>query len=321
MSQQSGNGFFPPATGPDDTKLQYTFNSKVMVAAIIILFFVVFFILLLHVYAKWFWHRSSTSVYIRRGIASARTAVSTSVHTGLDAAIIAQLPTFTYKAAMAASANNLEAGYDESMVPLLECAVCLSEFQENEKGRMLPSCRHTFHTECIDMWLFSHSTCPLCRSVVLPASAANSNEQPQGEEQEAMGPSLNTEGNHTIASNAVQLPCNVLFWGNEARVTSTQEPSSSAMSISSSPSSAPPRTRALPQIMIDIPPIEAGIILTISTPGRRSSSKSTQCHTDQAACSSQQQTLKSPAGLRASLKRMLSRQSSRHMEGNEGSPK
>ncbi|KAJ7528733.1 hypothetical protein O6H91_15G016500 [Diphasiastrum complanatum] len=45
----------------------------------------------------------------------------------------------------------------------IECAVCLTEFQDNENIRMLPKCGHSFHPDCIDMWLFSHTTCPLCR--------------------------------------------------------------------------------------------------------------------------------------------------------------
>lgn len=48
----------------------------------------------------------------------------------------------------------------------MECAVCLCEFQENQKARILPNCKHSFHIECIDMWFFSHSTCPLCRAKV-----------------------------------------------------------------------------------------------------------------------------------------------------------
>ncbi|CAK7352494.1 unnamed protein product [Dovyalis caffra] len=49
-----------------------------------------------------------------------------------------------------------------------ECAVCLSVFEEGEEVRQLPSCKHSFHAPCIDMWLFSHSDCPLCRSRVDP---------------------------------------------------------------------------------------------------------------------------------------------------------
>lgn len=48
------------------------------------------------------------------------------------------------------------------------CAVCLSEFEENEIGRIIPKCNHSFHVGCIDMWFYSHVTCPLCRSEVKP---------------------------------------------------------------------------------------------------------------------------------------------------------
>ncbi|GLJ38568.1 hypothetical protein SUGI_0786360 [Cryptomeria japonica] len=48
----------------------------------------------------------------------------------------------------------------------LRCAVCLCEFEEEETGRLLPNCNHSFHLECIDMWFSSHSTCPICRAAV-----------------------------------------------------------------------------------------------------------------------------------------------------------
>ncbi|KAF8401060.1 hypothetical protein HHK36_014363 [Tetracentron sinense] len=51
-----------------------------------------------------------------------------------------------------------------------ECAVCLSVFEDDEDVRQLPRCNHSFHAPCIDMWLYSHSDCPLCRAIVeLPA--------------------------------------------------------------------------------------------------------------------------------------------------------
>lgn len=49
-----------------------------------------------------------------------------------------------------------------------ECAVCLSVFEEGEELRQLPKCKHSFHAPCIDMWLYSHMDCPLCRSPVEP---------------------------------------------------------------------------------------------------------------------------------------------------------
>ncbi|KAM7513026.1 hypothetical protein LguiB_011901 [Lonicera macranthoides] len=49
-----------------------------------------------------------------------------------------------------------------------ECPVCLSVFEEGEEVRQLPRCKHSFHAPCIDMWLYSHFDCPLCRSPVEP---------------------------------------------------------------------------------------------------------------------------------------------------------
>jgi len=44
-----------------------------------------------------------------------------------------------------------------------DCPICLGEFVEGEKVRVLPECNHGFHLECIDEWLVSHSSCPMCR--------------------------------------------------------------------------------------------------------------------------------------------------------------
>ncbi|MED6143421.1 hypothetical protein PIB30_005995 [Stylosanthes scabra] len=46
----------------------------------------------------------------------------------------------------------------------LECAVCLTEFTGNDTLRLLPHCNHVFHPPCIDAWLSSHVTCPVCRA-------------------------------------------------------------------------------------------------------------------------------------------------------------
>ncbi|KAJ4775465.1 Ring-h2 finger protein atl8 [Rhynchospora pubera] len=50
-----------------------------------------------------------------------------------------------------------------------ECAICLGEFAEGERIRVLPPCGHGFHVVCIDTWLGTHPSCPSCRSVpVIP---------------------------------------------------------------------------------------------------------------------------------------------------------
>lgn len=46
----------------------------------------------------------------------------------------------------------------------LECAVCLTDFKDDDTLRLLPKCSHVFHPQCIDSWLASHVTCPVCRA-------------------------------------------------------------------------------------------------------------------------------------------------------------
>ncbi|KAI4381096.1 hypothetical protein MLD38_007205 [Melastoma candidum] len=70
---------------------------------------------------------------------------------GVDQSFIDMLPVFHYKAIQG------------KKVESFDCAVCLCEFEPEDKLRLLPKCSHAFHVECIDTWLLSHSTCPLCR--------------------------------------------------------------------------------------------------------------------------------------------------------------
>ncbi|KAL1187911.1 RING-H2 finger protein ATL66 [Cardamine amara subsp. amara] len=44
-----------------------------------------------------------------------------------------------------------------------ECCICLGGFEEGEKMKVLPPCRHCYHCECVDRWLRTESSCPLCR--------------------------------------------------------------------------------------------------------------------------------------------------------------
>ncbi|XP_020182401.1 RING-H2 finger protein ATL78-like [Aegilops tauschii subsp. strangulata] len=52
------------------------------------------------------------------------------------------------------------------------CAICLSEFVDGEKVRVLPLCRHGFHVRCVDAWLVSHGSCPTCRRPVIEKGAS-----------------------------------------------------------------------------------------------------------------------------------------------------
>lgn len=62
----------------------------------------------------------------------------------------------------------------DGLIEGTECAVCLSEFEENEALRLLPKCSHAFHLPCIDTWLKSHSSCPLCRAIIITNTTSSS---------------------------------------------------------------------------------------------------------------------------------------------------
>ncbi|KAL3845727.1 hypothetical protein ACJIZ3_003130 [Penstemon smallii] len=53
-----------------------------------------------------------------------------------------------------------------------QCSVCLGDYQAEDRLQQIPACGHTFHMDCIDLWLATHTTCPLCRQSLLPSTKA-----------------------------------------------------------------------------------------------------------------------------------------------------
>jgi len=43
------------------------------------------------------------------------------------------------------------------------CAICRIDLQQNEIIRKINSCGHIFHHNCLDNWLKTNHTCPICR--------------------------------------------------------------------------------------------------------------------------------------------------------------
>ncbi|RCV06864.1 hypothetical protein SETIT_1G197600v2 [Setaria italica] len=82
---------------------------------------------------------------------------------GVDPELLRSLPVTAYRAAAAQGSKEEGAA--------AECAVCLAELEDGEAARFLPRCGHGFHAECVDMWLASHTTCPLCRLTVAKPDA------------------------------------------------------------------------------------------------------------------------------------------------------
>lgn len=75
---------------------------------------------------------------------------------GLDEQFIRSITVFKYKRG-------------DGLVESTDCAVCLTEFKEEESLRLMPNCQHAFHPPCIDTWLRSHSNCPICRASMIGA--------------------------------------------------------------------------------------------------------------------------------------------------------
>ncbi|WOL18241.1 RING-H2 finger protein ATL16-like [Canna indica] len=83
---------------------------------------------------------------------------------GLEESAIRAIPTFRYRARSAIDGGRAGAR------SFHECAVCLTEFREDERIKLLPACLHVFHIDCIDTWLQGNANCPLCRSSIAAPS-------------------------------------------------------------------------------------------------------------------------------------------------------
>jgi hypothetical protein len=96
---------------------------------------------------------------------------------GLEEAAIRRIPTFRYRhgarhhLVLTSSEANNNNKDKQAAAAAAECAVCLADFRDGERLRVLPPCLHAFHIDCIDAWLQSAATCPLCRAAVSDPAA------------------------------------------------------------------------------------------------------------------------------------------------------
>ncbi|XWS18478.1 hypothetical protein CRYUN_Cryun32bG0046900 [Craigia yunnanensis] len=178
----------------DDDDRKFGVSRKIMLAAIASLLGVVMLIIFLHLYARYLMRRQE-----RRRLAvlySQRTQIApideSSINeppkSGLDPLVIASLPTFTYKI------TTCQVDQDEPT----ECSVCLGTITEESKVRLLPNCKHMFHVECIDTWLGSHTTCPICRTVAEPTVQAPENKE-LGSRVQPTAPPIEENVSHSAA--------------------------------------------------------------------------------------------------------------------------
>jgi hypothetical protein len=52
----------------------------------------------------------------------------------------------------------------------LDCAICLDVFEHGVVCSEVSECHHLFHRDCIDVWMKTKTTCPMCRSDIVAGS-------------------------------------------------------------------------------------------------------------------------------------------------------
>lgn len=72
------------------------------------------------------------------------------------------------------------------------CAVCLEDYVDNDKLRILP-CSHAYHTKCIDPWLTKNRrVCPVCKRKVITGDERPSDLDTDSEDESS--PLINSDG-------------------------------------------------------------------------------------------------------------------------------
>lgn len=157
----------PPPSPASHRSNGFNLNDKVSpsVLLIIIILAIIFFISgLLHLLVRYLLRPPTRDPdYEMENVTALQGQLQQLFHlhdSGVDQSFIDTLPVFNYKAIIGVKSP-------------FDCAVCLSEFEAEDKLRLLPKCSHAFHMDCIDTWLLSHSTCPLCRASLIPDFSSN----------------------------------------------------------------------------------------------------------------------------------------------------
>lgn len=158
----------PIKTPPSSTHLHSSHNSNFPIIVVAIIGILATALLLLGYYIFVIkcclnWHR----IDILRRFSLSRNRrrddpligyIPTIENRGLEESVIRSIPIFQFEKAQKED--------PEKGSIFCECAVCLNEFHEAEKLRIIPNCGHVFHIDCIDIWLQNNANCPLCRTSI-----------------------------------------------------------------------------------------------------------------------------------------------------------
>ncbi|XP_076919686.1 RING-H2 finger protein ATL38-like [Bidens hawaiensis] len=155
----------PPSTvsPPPQSKPKINLKLVILLACLITSFLLICFFFF---YFRRYANRQLALAAATRHRGDQRATLKLAAARGLDPTVIAEFTSFTYS-----KVKDIKIGQH-----VLECAVCLNEFHDHEALRLLPECSHVFHRDCIDEWLASHVTCPVCRASLVPRTSQLSRE-------------------------------------------------------------------------------------------------------------------------------------------------
>ncbi|XP_078157309.1 E3 ubiquitin-protein ligase ATL31-like [Carex rostrata] len=172
----------PPSNDNSYFGNNYSFNPSIVILIIVLIcafFFLGFFSIFVRNCGS---NGSGAGASVRGALANAM--ARSRRQRGLDAAVLETFPIMVYS----------EVKEHKIGKGTLECAVCLCEFEDDENIRLLPKCSHVFHADCIDEWLSSHVTCPVCRCVLTPDPNQPSDQTEEGAESSTLTHVEGTQG-------------------------------------------------------------------------------------------------------------------------------
>lgn len=142
----------------DDENFQI--HGRTLLYIVVLFSFIILITFIFFLYARCVNRsRSSSAQNATTSSSHSRNSPPSSQPQGLDAATINSIPIISY--------HRTSTGLNSSeTIELSECSICLGVFEEGEKVKVLQSCCHCYHCECVDKWLITHSSCPMCRTSV-----------------------------------------------------------------------------------------------------------------------------------------------------------
>ncbi|URD75347.1 RING-H2 finger protein [Musa troglodytarum] len=153
----------PAVLGKPAAQLYSSSNSMAVTALIILLalFFFGFFSVYAHRFVSGLRRSEARRWRARQQAARQQRGSRFEAACGLDPSAVLALPVLRYVGAGEGAGKE-------------GCVVCLGKFEEKERVKVIPRCGHVFHPSCIDAWLVSRGSCPICRCSDVIASCSTS---------------------------------------------------------------------------------------------------------------------------------------------------